>query len=79
VQDNALFPSLFNPPAVLTLEMDKPFCSQMAAYFIDPITVSSDEEAVDALIGLLFDKCYSKKIMIPCVVQISNNKNGGAI
>jgi hypothetical protein len=27
VQDNALFPSLFNPPAVLTLEMDKPFCA----------------------------------------------------
>ncbi len=79
VQDNALFPSLFNPPAVLTLEMDKPFCSQMAAYFIDPITVSSDEEAVDALIGLLFDKCYSKKIMMPCAVQISSNQNGGAI
>jgi hypothetical protein len=51
----------------------------MAAYSITPIEVSSDEEAVDALIGLLFDKCYSKKVMIPCVVQISNNKNGGAI
>ncbi len=79
IEDNALFPLLFNSSAVLTEEMDKPFCSQMASYSITPIEVSSGEEAVDALIGLLFDKCYSKKVMIPCVVQISNNKNGGAI
>jgi len=77
--DNALFPLLFNTSAVLTAEMERPFCSQMAAYSIDPITVSSDEEAVDALIGLLFDKCYSKKMIIPCSLQISSNQNGGAI
>ena len=79
VQDNALFPSLFSSPAVLTAEMEKPFCSQMAAYSIAPIEVSSGEEAVDVLIGMLFDKCYSKKVMIPCAVQISNNQNGGSI